>query len=198
MGRKDCPTQHKTHTGNSVRQIPALLCVVSSLAPGGLGVISNVYHSNLFYKIISRTFPKKLVFGECQKTSLMISQHWFMLSLVIAATNWNGHKPKRPQTGTATNRNGHIPEQPQTETATDGNGHRPKRPQTEMATNRNGHKLNGHKSSPLTCMETWSRVDFLGQFYIRFCQMHSCFQFICMSLWSIAVCFRIVFVGHLI
>ena len=48
--------------------------------------------------------------------------------LVITATNrngqnLNGHKPKRPQTGTATDRNGHKPKRPETETATDRNGH---------------------------------------------------------------------------
>ena len=89
--------------------------------------------------------------------------------------NRNGHKPKRPQTETATDRNGHKPEWPQTGTATNRNGHRPKRPQTEKATNQNGHKLNGHKSFPINCLENLSRVDFLSQFYIRFCQMHSCF-----------------------
>ena len=65
--------------------------------------------------------------------------------LVITATNrngqnLNGHKPKRPQTGTATDRNGHKPKRPQTGTATNRNGHKPKRPQTGAATNRNGHK----------------------------------------------------------
>ena len=70
---------------------------------------------------------------------------FFIWILVITATNLNGqnlngHKPKRPQTGTATDRNGHKPKRPQTETATDRNGHKPKRPQTGTATNRNGHQ----------------------------------------------------------
>ena len=85
----------------------------------------------------------------------------------------NGHKPKRPkpkrpQTETATDRNSHKPERPQTGTATKRNGHKPKRPQTETATNRNGHKLNGHKSSNINCVETWSRVDFLANFEFVF------------------------------
>ena len=65
--------------------------------------------------------------------------------LVITATNrngqnLNGHKPKRPQTGTATDRNGYKPKRPQTGTATNRNGHKQERPQTETATNRKGHK----------------------------------------------------------
>ena len=112
--------------------------------------------------------------------SMVANEGCFSRVLVIMATsrngqNRNGHKPKRPQTETTTNRNGHKPERPQTGTATNGNGHRPKPPQTETATNRNGHKLNGHKSSHINCIEAWSRVDFWGQFNIRFLQMHSCF-----------------------
>ena len=86
-----------------------------------------------------------------------------------------GQKPKRPQTEKATDRSGHKPERPQTGTASNRNDHKPERPQTEKATNWNGHKLNGHKSSNINCIETWSHVDFFGQFYIHFCQLHSCF-----------------------
>ena len=78
---------------------------------------------------------------------LCIGLYWI---LVITATNrngqnLNGHKPKRPQTGTATDRNGHKPKRPQNKKATDRNGHKLKRPQTERpqtgtATYRNGHK----------------------------------------------------------
>ena len=46
----------------------------------------------------------------------------------------NGHKPKRPQTGTVTDRNGHKPERPQTQTASNRNGHKPERPQIEIDT----------------------------------------------------------------
>ena len=90
------------------------------------------------------------------------------LTKTETATNRYGHRPKRPQTERATNRKGHKPKRPQTGTATNRNDQRPKRPQTETATNRTGHKLNGHKSSNINCVETWSRVDFFGQIYIRF------------------------------
>ena len=72
------------------------------------------------------------------------------------------------------NRNGHKPIRPQTETATNGKGHKAKRPQTETATNRNGHKLNGHKSSNINCIETWSRVDFFGQIAFVFFNLFVC------------------------
>ena len=57
--------------------------------------------------------------------------------LVITATNQNGqnrngHKPKRPQTGTATNRSGHKPKRPPTKTVINRNGHKPERPQIEI------------------------------------------------------------------
>ena len=101
------------------------------------------------------------------------SDHRIVLSsrgfLVITATsrngqNRNGHKPKRPHTGAATNWNGHKPKRPQTKTATNRNDHKPKRPQTEW-TQIISYKL---YRSLKSC---W----FLGQFFIRFFQMHSCF-----------------------
>ena len=54
---------------------------VNSLAPGRSGC--NLKFSNLtrIDMIISGTFPVILPSGECHKTSLMISQHWFRLWL---------------------------------------------------------------------------------------------------------------------
>ena len=66
--------------------------------------------------------------------------------------NLNGHKPKRPLTGTATNRNGHKPQRQQTETATNRNSHKPKRSQTRTATNRKAPHRNGHKPE-------WSQTE---------------------------------------
>ena len=95
--------------------------------------------------------------------------------ITYVVSGHNGHKPKRSkpkrsQNEIASDRNGHRPKRPQTETATNRNGHKPKRPQIETATNRNGHK-----PAHINCIETWSRVDFFGQFCFRFCQLHSCF-----------------------
>ena len=69
-------------------------------------------------------------------------------------TGHNGHKPKRPQTGTAIDRNGHKPKRPQTGTATDRNGHKPKRPQTGTATNRNGHRPERPQTETATSVVT--------------------------------------------
>ena len=81
---------------------------------------------------------------ESVVSDLSYGKGWWQRILVITATNRNGqnrngHKPKRPQTGTATYWNGHRPERPQTGTATNRNGRKPKRPQTGTATNRNRH-----------------------------------------------------------
>ena len=58
-----------------------------------------------------------------------------------SCSNWHVRvmKPIRPQTGMATNQNGHRLKRPQTGTATDRkaknwNGHKPKRPQAKKAT----------------------------------------------------------------
>ena len=44
---------------------------------GQVEVILQVHISNSFYKLISWALIVKLVLGECRRTSVIISQHWF-------------------------------------------------------------------------------------------------------------------------
>ena len=44
---------------------------------GDVEVILQMYFSNSFYKFISWALTVKSVLGECHRTPLMISQHWF-------------------------------------------------------------------------------------------------------------------------
>ena len=43
----------------------------------GYGSNVAMYFSSSFYKLISSAFPVNLVLGECHRTPLMVSQHWF-------------------------------------------------------------------------------------------------------------------------
>ena len=111
------------------------------------------------------------------------SHMWPRWILVITATNrngqnLNGHKPKRPQTGTATNRNGHKPKRPQTGTATNRNGHKPKRPQTETATNRNGHKLERPQTGTATNKNRHNYIWFSG---LQICVLNIRFKLVSRS-----------------
>ena len=102
----------------------------------------------------------------------------FQRILVITATNrngqnLNGHKPERPQTGTATNRNGHKPERPQTRTATNRNGRKPKRPQTRTATNRNSHKPERPQTRTAIIRNRHNFILFSG---LQICVLHRSFK----------------------
>ena len=103
--------------------------------------------------------------------------------LVITATNrngqnLNGHKPKRPQTGTATDRNGHKPKWPQTGTATNRNGHKPKRPQTETATNQSGHKPERPQTGTATNKNRHNYIWFSG---LQICVLNIRFKLVSRS-----------------
>ena len=107
------------------------------------------YHTrqeNLLHVPLIRTAPlskRILVITATNRNGQNLNGHKPKRPQIGTATDRNSHKAERPQTGTATNRNGHKPERPrpQTGTATNRNGHRPERPQTGMATNRNRHYI---------------------------------------------------------
>ena len=52
-------------------------CLLNSLAPAKCGKNFENDFSNSFYELISWVFSMKLVFGECYRIQLMLSQHWF-------------------------------------------------------------------------------------------------------------------------
>ena len=54
-----------------------MLNYFNSLAPGKCGNNFKIVILNLFHELISWAFPVKLLLGECHRTPLMISQHWF-------------------------------------------------------------------------------------------------------------------------